>query len=348
MIKLENVSVQFGDFIAIEDVNIEVKEGEFFTLLGSSGSGKSTTLRAIAGLNHISKGEVYIDGEPISHKPVDKRGIGMVFQSYALFPSMNVYDNIAFGLKVQKKNKQFISERVKSLATIVELADAQLQKEVSELSGGQQQRVAIARGLAQNPKVLLLDEPLSNLDARLRKQLRRDLKYIQQQYGITMIYVTHDQDEALTLSDQIAIFSQGKIEQIGSPETLYFHPKTEFVNNFLGETNQLNEAIKAEINQQTDAHFDANHDCYIREEYIEFKPTTSQQDVALKADVMDVEFLGSTYRLVLDVLGQTMTTFIKSAISNSNTVPKIGETIDIYINPKHILVFDQNGGLIND
>ena len=203
MLKIENLNVHFGSFHALKDVSLEIKDGEFFTLLGPSGCGKTTTLRSITGFIKPSSGKITIDGRDITDIPVEKRNIGMVFQSYALFPTMTVYQNIAFSLTVQKKDKAQIDRIVHECAKKVDLTEEQLVKNVSELSGGQQQRVAIARALASNPPILCLDEPLSNLDAKLRVQLRRELKELQKKLGITMVYVTHDQEEALTLSDTI-------------------------------------------------------------------------------------------------------------------------------------------------
>ena len=203
-------------------------------------------LRAIVGFLNPSKGTIEINGKVINHIPVEDRGIGMVFQSYALFPTMTVYDNIAFGLKIDKKDKAFIDKRVHQMGKMVDLTEEQLQKNVAALSGGQQQRVAIARALAKQPEILAMDEPLSNLDAKLRKQLRRELKNIQHNLKVTSLYVTHDQEEALTLSDRIAVFSNGKLEQVGTPKEIYSNPKTEFVCTFIGDSNK----IPAEIVQR--------------------------------------------------------------------------------------------------
>lgn len=268
MIEFRDIQVKFGDFVAIEHLDLEVNENEFFTLLGASGSGKSTTLNTLSGFIEPSHGQIFLDGKDITKQPVQKREVGMVFQNYALFPSLNIYENIAFGLRIQKKDKQTIDDRVKSLAKMVALDVDKLDKNISELSGGQQQRVAIARGLAQEPKILLLDEPLSNLDAKLRKQLRRDLKSIQNQYHITMIYVTHDQDEALSLSDRLAVFNNGKIEQVGTPMELYNNPATEYVNNFLGESNVIEKPLIEEINSQTGSQLNPDKVGYIREERV--------------------------------------------------------------------------------
>ena len=243
MIKLDDIVVKFGDFEALHKISVHVKEGEFFTFLGPSGCGKTTTLRTITGFIDPVGGTVLMRGEDITHKPVEKRNIGIVFQSYALFPTMTVRDNIAFGLKIKKVNKAEIDERVNTIAKKVDLSQEQLEKAVSQLSGGQQQRVAIARALVTNPAIICMDEPLSNLDAKLRVQLRNELKRMQREFGITTIYVTHDQEEALTLSDRIAVFNKGYIEQIGNPNEIYNHSKTEFVANFIGDINKLEPEI---------------------------------------------------------------------------------------------------------
>lgn len=322
MLKVENLCVNFGDFKALKNVSIEIPDGEFFTLLGPSGCGKTTTLRAITGFIMPASGSITIDGKEITEIPVEKRNIGMVFQSYALFPTMTVYQNIAFPLKVKKlkaysndeiiqkitgkkgaddqlkeqivrcihevkKSKKFentddhlklaarlampmkkleklmvryglgyrkynkyeIDDIVHNVAKKVDLNDEQLVKNVSELSGGQQQRVAIARALASDPPILCLDEPLSNLDAKLRVQLRGELKDLQRKLGITMIYVTHDQEEALTLSDHICVFRKGEVDQIGTPNEIYNDSKTEYTYNFIGDINKLDSQIIGLVNK---------------------------------------------------------------------------------------------------
>ncbi len=252
MIELKDIIVKFGDFEALHNINVEVKEGEFFTFLGPSGCGKTTTLRTITGFIDPVAGTVSVNGEDITHVPIEKRNIGIVFQSYALFPTMTVYDNIAFGLKVQKLKKQEIDEKVRAIAKKVDLTDEQLKKAVSQLSGGQQQRVAIARALVTGPAIICMDEPLSNLDAKLRVGLRNELKKMQRDFGITTIYVTHDQEEALTLSDRIAVFNKGYIEQIGTPNEVYNHSKTEFVCNFIGDINRIEPELAGKLGLKAD------------------------------------------------------------------------------------------------
>lgn len=239
MIKFENTRINYGDFVALKDINLTINEGEFFTLLGPSGCGKTTTLRGLVGLNKLSGGDIFIHDKSMKDEPIEKRGIGVVFQNYALFPTMSVFDNIAYGLKVRKEDKASIKAKVEEACIMVELDDHHLNKNISELSGGQQQRVAIARSLVLKPEILVLDEPLSNLDAALRSQLRVELKLLQKNLNITTVYVTHDQEEALTLSDRIAVFNKGAIEQVGTSQEIYNEPATEFVANFIGQINIL-------------------------------------------------------------------------------------------------------------
>ena len=264
MIKLEHIEVTFGSFKALKDINIDIHEGEFFTFLGPSGCGKTTTLRTITGFISPSAGTVSVRGKDITHTPIEKRNIGMVFQSYALFPTMTVYENIAFGLQVQKMDKEEIRKKVVEMGKKVDLNEEQLKKKVSELSGGQQQRVAIARALVTNPEIICLDEPLSNLDAKLRVQLRNELKDLQKRFGITTVYVTHDQEEALTLSDRIAVFNKGVIEQIGHPDEIYSHSATEFVCNFIGDINRLTPEFLAGTGADKVEGVDPKKHCYIR------------------------------------------------------------------------------------
>ena len=252
MINLSDIVVKFGDFEALHKINVHVKEGEFFTFLGPSGCGKTTTLRTITGFIEPVSGSVSMQGKDITHVPIEKRNIGIVFQSYALFPTMTVRDNIAFGLKIKKQNKEEITRKVNEIARKVDLIDEQLAKAVSQLSGGQQQRVAIARALVTEPTIICMDEPLSNLDAKLRVQLRNELKRMQKEFGITTIYVTHDQEEALTLSDRIAVFNKGYIEQIGTPNEIYNHSATEFVANFIGDINKLQDGIVSALGLDPD------------------------------------------------------------------------------------------------
>lgn len=249
MIEFKNIEIKYGDFTAIRDLNLTIEDGEFFTFLGPSGCGKTTTLRSLVGFLEPSSGQILVDGQDITHMPVEKRNIGMVFQSYALFPTMTVYENLAFGLKVKKLPAAEIDKKVREVAKIIEIKDEQLVRNVSELSGGQQQRVALARAIVLEPKILCLDEPLSNLDAKLRVGLRSELKRLQKTLGITTLYVTHDQEEALTLSDRIAVFNNGFVEQVGRPFDIYNHSESEFVCDFIGEINHLSRSVIAGMNR---------------------------------------------------------------------------------------------------
>ena len=238
IIELKHISKIYDDngFKAVDDFNLEVKRGEFVTFLGPSGCGKTTTLRMIAGFELPSDGEILLNGEDISKLPANKRPINTVFQRYALFPHMNIYDNIAFGLKLKKLPKEEIRKKVKRVLDIVDLEGFENRK-ISTLSGGQQQRIAIARALVNEPEILMLDEPLGALDLKMRQEMQIELKHMHDELGITFIYVTHDQEEALTMSDKIVVLSEGRIQQIGTPEDIYNEPQNAFVADFIGESN---------------------------------------------------------------------------------------------------------------
>ena len=238
IIELRHISKVYSDngFKAVDDFNLEVKRGEFVTFLGPSGCGKTTTLRMIAGFEMPTSGEILLNGEDISQLPANKRPINTVFQRYALFPHMNIYDNIAFGLKLKKLPKEEIRKKVKRVLDIVDLEGFENRK-ISTLSGGQQQRIAIARALVNEPEILMLDEPLGALDLKMRQEMQLELKHMHDELGITFIYVTHDQEEALTMSDKIVVLSEGRIQQIGTPEDIYNEPQNAFVADFVGESN---------------------------------------------------------------------------------------------------------------
>ena len=236
MINISRVTKSYDNTLACRNINLTVNKGEFFTLLGPSGCGKTTLLRLIAGFISIDSGKILLGGKDITNMPIEKRKIGMVFQNYALFPHMNVYDNVSYGLKIRKMNKKNISKKVLKYLELVNLNGYE-NRNISELSGGEQQRVALARALIVEPEVLLLDEPLSNLDAKLKEKMRKELKSIQKKLGITTIFVTHDQQEALTISDRIAVFNKGECLQVGSPYEIYQNPLNKFVATFIGDTN---------------------------------------------------------------------------------------------------------------
>lgn len=235
-VELTGVTKQFGDFVAVHDLDLQIRDGEFFSLLGPSGCGKTTTLRMIAGFEQPTMGEVYIHGQPVAGIPPHRRPVNTVFQSYALFPHMTVAQNVAFGLEMKKVTRPEIERRVAEALELVQLRQME-NRRPRQLSGGQQQRVALARALVNRPEVLLLDEPLGALDLKLRKAMQLELKQIQGEVGITFVYVTHDQEEALTMSDRIAVMDAGLVQQVGDPRDIYEHPNNRFVADFIGETN---------------------------------------------------------------------------------------------------------------
>ena len=243
-IEFKNIHKRFGDVHVLKGIDLTIEQGEFVTLLGPSGCGKSTLLRCFSGLETVSEGQIFLDGVDITGFTPKQRKIGMVFQQYSLFPNMTVRQNVAFGLQIQKKDKAVIDEKVRETLEIVGLSE-KIDQYPRQLSGGQQQRVALARAIVMEPKVLLLDEPLSAIDALLRRNLQVEIRKIQQKLGITAIFVTHDQEEAMVMSDTIHLFNLGKIEQSGSPEQIYAYPKTKFAANFIGHYNILEvEALK--------------------------------------------------------------------------------------------------------
>lgn len=338
MIRFKDIEIKFGDFVAIRDLNLQVNKGEFFTFLGPSGCGKTTTLRALVGFIKPTRGSIEMAGEDITYKPVEKRGIGMVFQSYALFPTMTVEENIAFGLKENKVERGKIEKRVREVSEMVNLTPEQLKKNVAALSGGQQQRVAIARALALNPQVIVLDEPLSNLDAKLRKSLRAELKKIQKASGTTMIYVTHDQEEALTLSDKIAVFNNGSVEQVGTPKEIYYYPRTEFVTNFIGDTNKLTKRAIRKLNEQNGCRLNLEANIYIRVENMkdEVKPSDEKQYYHIDTVFDSGEFYGIT----------TRNTFLFEDMEIKSVNEKVGDLIKgqnqrLYIKPENLIVFQE-------
>jgi spermidine/putrescine transport system ATP-binding protein len=246
-VRLERVTKTFGDTVAVDDLSLDIAEGEFFSMLGPSGCGKTTTLRMIGGFEDPSRGAVYLGGREVTDLPPYKRDVNTVFQSYALFPHLDVFENVAFGLRRRKVPKDEVRQRVDDALRLVEMSGFEGRKP-GQMSGGQQQRVALARALVNRPKVLLLDEPLGALDLKLRKQMQLELKRIQQEVGITFIYVTHDQEEAMTMSDRLAVMRLGRTEQVGPPEEVYENPQTQFVAAFLGASNLLEGQLKEQAN----------------------------------------------------------------------------------------------------
>ncbi len=335
MIRLNDIAVKFGDFTALHDINVHVKEGEFFTFLGPSGCGKTTTLRTITGFIEPVSGTVVVKGKDITHVPIEERNIGIVFQSYALFPTMTVYDNIAFGLKLKKLKKAEIAQKVNDIARKVDLSGEQLKKAVSQLSGGQQQRVAIARALVTEPAIICMDEPLSNLDAKLRVQLRNELKQMQKDFGITTIYVTHDQEEALTLSDHIAVFNKGVIEQIGTPNEVYNHSATEFVCNFIGDINLLQGGAVAALNAGG-GQVDPAAQNYIRLERIHVNVDPKPGNVVLDGVVDSREYYGLYIKYYIKAAGQTIKVIEKNDGVN---IYEAGQAVKVVMDPRDVMAY---------
>ena len=336
MIKFDNIQIKYGDFVAIDNLNLDIHEGEFFTFLGPSGCGKSTTLRALVGFLDPSSGKIEVNGKDVTKLEPEKRGIGIVFQSYALFPTMTVFDNIAFGLKVKKVSPDVIKAKVAAVAAKIKISDQQLQRNVSELSGGQQQRVALARALVLEPKILCLDEPLSNLDAKLRVDLRKELNRLQKELGMTTLYVTHDQEEALTLSDRIAVFNIGYIEQVGTPMEIYHESQTEFVCDFIGDINVLNDGTIHEVLLNNPSVMLEDQKGYIRLEKVRFKRETDK-DFILNGEITDVEFSGVTIHYTIKVSEDQIINV--TSIDSQSAIKSVGERVELFITPSDVLQF---------
>ena len=349
LIRLTNLVMEFDGERILDSINLYINDREFLTLLGPSGCGKTTTLRVIGGFLTPTSGDVLFDGKRINEVPAYQRKINTVFQRYALFPHLDVYDNIAFGLRIAKLPEEEIDERVTEMLEIVSLKGFENRK-VTSLSGGQQQRVAIARALVNRPKVLLLDEPLGALDLRLRKDMQNELKRIQQAMGITFIYVTHDQEEALTMSDTIVVMDKGKIQQIGRPEDIYNEPKNAFVADFIGESNILDGVMVEDYLVKffgrnfkcVDKGFKKNEpvDVVIRPEDIDIVPA----DVGdLCGTVTSVTFKGVHYDTIVDFKG------FKWLIQTTDFCPE-GSYIGIRLNPEdiHIMHKSEYSGMFGD
>jgi len=295
-IRFDKVSRHFGDVKAVDNADLKIHDGEFFSMLGPSGSGKTTCLRMIAGFDRPTSGKIYLYGQDVSDQPPYDRDVNTVFQDYALFPHMNVGDNIAYGLMIKKVEKSERMKRVDEMLELVQLSGFS-ERKPSQLSGGQRQRVALARALINHPKVLLLDEPLGALDLKLRQQMQVELKAIQQRVGITFIFVTHDQEEALTMSDRIAVFSQGKIEQVGTPSDVYERPASPFVAGFVGTSNLLSGEVAKRITG-SEKMFS------IRPEKIHLNALDAGLDkdmISVEGTVRDVVYLGLYTRYLVEI-----------------------------------------------
>jgi len=349
LIELKDITVSFDGERILDDLSLYIRDGEFVTLLGSSGCGKTTTLRIIAGFIEPDEGQVFFDSKDITGMPPYKREVNTIFQRYALFPHLNVFENIAYGLRVRKFPKAFIEEEVTKMLQLVGLAGFE-KRSVTKLSGGQQQRVAIARALVLKPKVLLLDEPLAALDLKLRKDMQKELKNIQQQLGITFIYVTHDQEEALSMSDTVVVMNKGKIQQIGTPIDIYNEPKNAFVADFIGESNIIDGVMKEDYEVTFAGHtfkcLDSGFapgeevDVVVRPEDVDIVPTSRGM---VRGRVTSVTFRGVHFEIIVDVRG------FKWMIQTTDEHHE-GDEVGIYVEPDaiHIMKKSEYSGLYGD
>lgn len=349
IIELKDICVSFENDTILKDLNLYIRDGEFVTLLGPSGCGKTTTLRIVAGFLEPDSGEVIFEGKCINGVPAHERQVNTIFQRYALFPHLNVYENIAFGLRLRKMSEQEIKEKVEEMLSLVDLKGFG-RRSVDSLSGGQQQRVAIARALAVNPRVLLLDEPLGALDLKLRKDMQVELKNIQQRLGITFIYVTHDQEEALSMSDTIVVMDHGEIQHIGSPTDIYNEPKNAFVADFIGESNILDGVMKKDFKVEFSGHVfdcvdkgfkeDENVDVVVRPEDVD---VCAPEDGMISGTVTSVTFKGVHYEIIVDIGG------FKWMIQSTDYQEE-GDIIGLLIKPDeiHIMKKSKYSGLYGD
>lgn len=349
LIHLQGICKSFDGEKILDNIDLTIHDKEFITLLGPSGCGKTTTLRIIGGFETQDAGDVFFDGKKINDLPPYKRQVNTVFQRYALFPHLNVYENIAFGLRIKKMNEEDIKTKVKDMLSLVNLRGFE-RRNINTLSGGQQQRVAIARALVNNPKVLLLDEPLAALDLKLRKDMQNELKNIQQQTGITFVYVTHDQEEALSMSDTVVVMANGKIQQIGTPVDIYNEPENAFVADFIGESNIVDGVMiddyKAKFSGQTFECLDKGFakgekvDIVVRPEDVDVVPVDKGMLTGL---VTSVTFKGDYYEIIVDIDG------FKWMIQTTDYVAP-DSTIGIYIEPDaiHVMKKSEFSGMFGD
>lgn len=349
IIDLQNISVSFDEQKILNNISLQIHDGEFVTLLGPSGCGKTTTLRIIAGFLNPDEGDVIFEGKNINGVPPYKRQVNTIFQRYALFPYLNVYENIAFGLRLKKMKEKDIQNKVREMLELVNLKGFG-SRNINSLSGGQQQRVAIARALAVDPRVVLLDEPLGALDLKLRKDMQVELKNIQQKLGITFIYVTHDQEEALSMSDTIVVMNNGEIQHIGTPTDIYNEPKNAFVADFIGESNILDGIMREDFNVEfegmrfkcVDKGFTQNEpvDVVVRPEDVDIVP---ESEGMLTGEVTSVTFKGVHYEIIVDING------FKWMIQTTDK-SEVGDRIGISIKPDeiHIMKKSEYSGLYGD
>ena len=349
IIELNDIFVSFGDEKVLDGLNLNIHDKEFITLLGPSGCGKTTTLRIIAGFLDADSGEVIFEGKKINGVPSYKRQVNTIFQRYALFPHLNVYENVAFGLRVKKLKEDEIKEIVTEMLHLVNL-DGFEKRSITTLSGGQQQRVAIARAIANKPKVLLLDEPLAALDLKLRKDMQKELRRIQRQLGITFIFVTHDQEEALTMSDRVVVMNKGKIQQIGTPQDIYNEPENAFVADFIGESNILDGVMRDDFAAEFSGHvFECLDKGFSKDESVDVVVRPEDVDIVssdkgmLTGTVTSVDFLGVHYEIIVDIGG------FKWMIQTTDEC-SVGDDVGLYIEPDaiHIMKKSEYSGLYGD
>ena len=334
-VELKNINKNFGDYKASDNVNFGVEKGKLIGLLGPSGSGKTTILRMIAGLETPDSGDIIIDGVRVNDLAASKRGIGFVFQNYALFRYMTVYDNIAFGLRVQKADKKKIDERVRELIKLIGLEGLE-KRYPSQLSGGQRQRVAFARALAPNPQLLLLDEPFAAIDAKVRKELRSWLREMIEKLGVTSIFVTHDQDEAIEVADEIIITNKGRIEHTGTPIEIYHNPKTAFTASFFGETTFVDDYLKFHNFE----HIENVEKAIIRPEFVKVTKKNEVQKYKSSAShgvTKNVLFRGDSIEVVVDVDG----TELKARRGLDEQAIEVGEEVDVFLYRIFVTVGDK-------
>lgn len=334
-VELKNINKNFGDYKASDNVNFGVEKGKLIGLLGPSGSGKTTILRMIAGLETPDSGDIIIDGVRVNDLAASKRGIGFVFQNYALFQYMTVYDNIAFGLRVQKADKKKIDERVRELIKLIGLEGLE-KRYPSQLSGGQRQRVAFARALAPNPQLLLLDEPFAAIDAKVRKELRSWLREMIEKLGVTSIFVTHDQDEAIEVADEIIITNKGRIEQTGTPIEIYHNPKTAFTASFFGETTFVDDYSKFHNFE----HIENAEKAIVRPEFVKVTKKNEVQKYKSSAShgvTKNVLFRGDSIEVVVDVDG----TELKARRGLDEQAIEVGEEVDVFLYRIFVTVGDK-------
>lgn len=348
-IELREITKSYGDFVALNNVNLNIRSGEFFTLLGPSGSGKTTTLRTIMGFESPDNGEVIIRGEVVNNKPSHKRNIGMVFQNYALFPHLTVFENVAFPLIIKKKKLEYIRRQVLSMLDLVHLQGYE-NRYPKQLSGGEQQRVALARALVFNPNTILLDEPLGALDRQLRDKMRIEIKKIQKNLKITMVYVTHDQEEALILSDRIGVIKNGVIEQVGSPEEVYKKPKNRFVASFIGDTNMLEGTVVNIERNYAIIEIDSGMKFRVLLNDVDFNQkqricvSIRPENISISHDkdnrflgqVIESSFMGNMRRIMVNVNGSPIK-ISTPQITNFN----VGDTLSISFSPEDCIIFNE-------